>query len=102
MTYEIKNATVRDESQTGYARKTATENVYVGMGMVSVNGVERHLCWGLGGTNYCKNMEYINSTVTRFDAHAGLYNGKIINCNVSGVMITGYGDLIIEDSNLNL
>ena len=101
VTFEIKNATVRDETQTGYARKTATENVYVGMSMVNVNGVERHLCWGLGGTNYCKNMEYINSTVTRYDAHAGLYNGKIINCNVSGVMITGYGDLIVEDCNLN-
>ena len=59
---------------------------------------EIRMCWGLGGTNYCKNMEYLNSQISRFDAHAGLYNGKIINSNINFVALTGYGDFIMEDS----
>ena len=98
-TYELKNATAYDENARGHAVRTTKENTHVGMGFVDINGQVRRLCWGLGGTNYCKNMEYINSTLTRFDAHAGLYNGKIINCNITGMMLTGYGDLIVEDTN---
>jgi len=57
------------------------------------------LHWGIGGTNYCKNMEYIDSQISRFDAHAGLYNGKLIRTNVNGLELTGVGDLIMEDVN---
>ena len=53
--------------------------------------------WGIGGTNYCKNMEYIGSQISRFDAHAGLYNGKIIDTKINGMELTGVGDLIIEN-----
>ena len=56
--------------------------------------------WGCGGTNFCKNLEYINSRMSRFDAHEGLYHGKIINSEVSGMEITGYGNMIIENSRL--
>ena len=66
------------------------------------NGVDQTLKygmhWGIGGTNYCKNMEYINSKISRFDAHAGLYNGKIIGTSINGMELTGVGDLIIEDT----
>jgi len=97
-TYEIKNATVYDENAIGRARK-ASKDAVAAMGSADVNGIKRRLCWGLGGTNFCKNMEYINSTVTRFDAHAGLYNGKIINCNISGIELTGVGELSFENCN---
>ena len=64
-------------------------------------GTSSHkICWGLGGSNYCKNIEYIGSTLSRFDAHAGLYNGKIINSTINGMEITGYGDLILENVEL--
>ena len=98
VTFEIKNATVRDESCRGFARRLEG-NTTVGEGYANVNGVTRRLCWGIGGTNFCKNMEYINSTLTRYDAHAGLYNGKIVNCNVSGLELTGVGELLIENTN---
>ena len=97
-TYEMKNATVYDANATGRAVKTDPD-AYAGMGWVTVNGTKKRLCWGIGGTNYCKNMEYLNSTLTRFDAHAGLYHGKVINCNISGMELTGVGDFILEDSN---
>ena len=56
-------------------------------------------CWGVGGTNYCKNMNYINSKLSRFDAHCGLYNGKVIGSDVTFFAITGKGDFIVEDVN---
>ncbi|MBE6644313.1 MAG: hypothetical protein E7612_02915 [Ruminococcaceae bacterium] len=96
-TYEMKDATVFDKSCTGNARP-ASKDVIAGMGYVDVKGVTKPILWGIGGTNYCKNMEYLNSTLTRFDAHAGLYHGKIINCNISGMELTGVGNFILEDS----
>ena len=56
--------------------------------------------WGIGGTNYCKNMEYLNSKLSRFDAHAGLYNGKVINSEVNVLALTGMGDFEIKDTKL--
>ena len=98
VTYEVKNATEYDENAIGHARKTSKE-ARVGMGTIDVNGKAEGFFWGLGGTNYCKNMEYRNSTITRFDAHAGLYNGKVHNCNISALELTGYGDFEFSDCN---
>ena len=56
------------------------------------------ICWGIGGTNYCKNMEYINSVLSRFDAHCGLYNGKVIGSTVTFVSLVGKGEFIFENS----
>ena len=53
--------------------------------------------WGIGGTNFCKNMEYVNCKLSRFDAHQGLYNGKMIGCTMNFMELTGKGELIIED-----
>lgn len=56
-----------------------------------------NICWGLGGTNYCKEMVYEDSTLSRFDAHCGLYNGKIINSTISGLEIIGRGTLLLDN-----
>ena len=57
----------------------------------------RH-CWGIGGTNFCKNMNYWNSRLSRFDAHCGLYNGSIINCEMTFFSLIGKGDFLIKDT----
>ncbi len=57
--------------------------------------------WGIGGTNFCKNMEYYNCKLSRFDAHQGLYNGKIVNCKINFMELTGKGDLLIENVDWN-
>ena len=67
------------------------------MASVTVNGKTIGLYWGLGGTNYCKNMQYLNSKISRFDAHQGLYHGKIINTEINDMELIGVGELIIED-----
>ena len=98
VTYEIKDATAYDENAIGHATKTSKDAI-AAMGSTVVNGVKKSLCWGLGGTNYCKNMHFVNSTLTRYDAHAGLYNGRIANCNISGMELTGVGKLTVENTN---
>ena len=98
VTFEIKNATEYDKNAVGYARK-ADDNAIMGMGWADVKGEKRRLCWGLAGTNFCKNLEYLNSTITRLDAHQGLYTGKVSNCNISCMALTGYGDFTVEDTN---
>ena len=62
------------------------------------NGIDARMHWGVGGTNYCKNMEYIGCTLTRYDAHQGLANGKIIDSTVVAIALTGYGNMYIENS----
>jgi len=84
---------------TEYVDGAVTNLSYVKMQSDSGTGSTLALHWGIGGTNYCKNMEYIDSQISRFDAHAGLYNGKIINTNINGMELTGVGDLIIENVN---
>ena len=56
--------------------------------------------WGAAGTNYCKNYVYLDSAISRYDAHAGLYNGAIINTDIQGVEIVGWGEFNIENSNM--
>ena len=57
-------------------------------------------CWGIMGSNYCKNITYDGCKLTRFDAHCGTYNGTIINSDVCMLAIIGGGTLRIENSNV--
>lgn len=78
--------------EPGAYTSMSTVQVYDNDGVLKDVG----MCWGIGGTNYCKNMEYISSQLSRFDAHQGLYNGKVIDSKVNYLALTGYGDMIIE------
>ena len=86
-----------DEDYVIRAAMETTLNALPSMASVEVNGKSLKMHWGIGGTNYCKNMEYIGSTLSRFDAHAGLYNGKVIDSTVNYLAITGNGDFIVEN-----
>ncbi len=57
-------------------------------------------CWGAMGSNFCKNMNYIDSVISRYDAHQGLYNGKIIGSTINDIEIVGNGTMIIEDTDI--
>ena len=67
---------------------------------ITINGSSKSMrhCWGIGGTNFCKNMSYQNSRLSRFDAHQGLYNGSIINCEMTFFSLIGKGDFLIKDT----
>ena len=56
--------------------------------------------WGIMGSNGCKNLVYDGCTLSRFDAHAGLVDGKIINSKVGKISVTGGGELLIENTEI--
>ena len=67
-------------------------------GYVNVNGKSLAICWGAGASNYCKNLEYIDTQLSRLDAHAGVYNAKLIGCEITGIELCGWGTFIMEDT----
>ena len=56
--------------------------------------------WGVAGTNYCKNLIYDSCKLTRYDAHRGVVNGAIKNCEVSSIRLIGGGDMLIENTKI--
>ena len=54
-------------------------------------------CWGISGTNYCKNLEWINCVLSRYDAHCGVLNGKVIGTTINFFALIGKGDFLIEN-----
>lgn len=56
--------------------------------------------WGIGGSSYCKNIEWYDCMMTRFDAHAGLYNGYIKDSTVARIYLIGGGTMIVEDTEI--
>ncbi len=84
-------------TQSNFIMKNeAGEDVY-SMAISPLTGTR--YCWGIGGTNFCKNMEYIGCTLSRFDAHQGLMNGKIIDTDINFIALTGKGKMQIENVN---
>ena len=55
-------------------------------------------CWWVMGSNYCKNITYDNCVLTRFDAHAGVYNATVKNSVTSSIRLTGGGTFLLENT----
>ncbi len=77
-----------------------TANAVLGMSFSTKNSKRVQMLWGVGGTNWCKNMEYRGCTLSRFDAHQGLYNGKIVDSTVNLIAIIGKGTMTVENTTL--
>ena len=58
-------------------------------------------CWGTMGGNNLKNFSYKNSRISRFDAHEGICNGSIIDSDVQAFEIGGWGNFVIENTNVH-
>ncbi len=56
--------------------------------------------WGIGGSSFCKNLVYDGCMLTRYDAHAGVYNGKIVNSTIVMLNLIGGGDMIVENTTI--
>ena len=84
-------------TQSNFIMKDEAGNDVYSMSISPLTGTR--YCWGIGGTNFCKNMEYIGCTLSRFDAHQGLMNGKIIDTNINFIALTGKGKMQIENVN---
>ncbi len=79
-----------------YYKNCRQSNFFYPNGMPSLNEVT----WGIMGSNYCKNITYDSCLLTRFDAHAGIYNGKVINSEIIYLRLTGGGKFTIKDSTI--
>ena len=89
-----------DEEHRVHSAPEGTPGALTSMSGYTVRGHALMLHWGCGGTNFCKNMEYIDCTLSRFDAHCGLYHGKIVNSTLNGLEVVGCGNLVFENSRL--
>ena len=56
--------------------------------------------WGIGGSSFCKNLVFDGCMLTRYDAHAGVYNGKILNSTIVMINLIGGGDMLIENTEI--
>lgn len=64
-----------------------------------VEGLAVKVIWGICETDFCKNMEYHGCKLSRFDAHMGIYNGRLIDTSVNILALTGKGTMTIENVN---
>ena len=53
-------------------------------------------CWGVMGSNYCKNLSFNGCRLTRFDAHCGVYNAEMIDCEVALIRLIGGGAFTLD------
>jgi len=54
--------------------------------------------WGVMCSDYCKNLFMDGCKLSRFDAHMGVYNATITNCDIGQhISVTGGGLLKIEN-----
>jgi hypothetical protein len=56
--------------------------------------------WGVMGSSGNKNVQFINSKLTRFDAHNGVHNVRLIGSDIRMVRTNGSGDFIMQDCNM--
>jgi len=59
--------------------------------------------WGLMGTNFCKDMLLDGCRISRFDAHCGVHNVTMRDCEFGHVKmeVIGFGELLIERCKLH-
>ena len=56
--------------------------------------------WDIMGSSGCKNLSYVDSVLSRLDAHAGMYNAVIKNSVVANIALSGGGDMVVENSHV--
>ena len=56
--------------------------------------------WGIMGSNYSKNFTYDGCTLSRIDAHAGVYNVTVKNSKITYIKLIGGGKALIENTEI--
>ncbi len=67
---------------------------------VSCNHIQDSQRWGITGSNYTKDITYKNCVLNRIDAHSGVHNLNILDCQlgIHGIMVQGSGELNITNT----
>lgn len=87
-----------DENDEITPAKEGEPGAITSMYWIERGGQKIKLHWGIGESDFCKNVEYHGCTMSRFDAHEGLYNGKIIDSTVNYISLTGSGTVTVENT----
>ena len=62
------------------------------------NSITNNFYWGLMGSNFGRNIVYDGCYLSRFDAHCGVYNAKVMNSTIGfAINLTGDGDFYLEN-----
>lgn len=64
------------------------------------NDIKDRACWGIMGSNYCKNLVLDGCAFSRFDAHMGVTNATIRNSTLghAGINAIGTGTFTVENT----
>lgn len=67
----------------------------VQMNNVTSEDIDNTTKWGITGSNYTKDINYKNCILNRIDAHCGVYNLNVENCQIGayGINVVGGGEL---------
>ena len=67
---------------------------------VTCKNIEDSHRWGITGSNYTKDITYKNCILNRIDAHCGVHNLKIEDCQIGicGITVQGSGELNITNT----
>jgi hypothetical protein len=117
---QCANVIVRNTVVTGHKTyvKIGSAGVPVAMGSYDINAnralnvclvncrqsndIMDSKCWGVIGTNFCKNLTFDGCTLSRFDAHQGVTNATIRNSTLGymGIRLTGTGTFLVENTTI--
>ena len=95
--YNANNTTFINCTQSNYYTRHSTD--YNGGPDSMVTNLS--LCWGIMGSNDCKNLNFDECMLTRFDAHHGVYNATIKNSMIGVVRLIGGGTFTLDNVTLN-
>ena len=68
------------------------------IGCTQANDIDDSRLWGVMTSNFCKNLLYEDCTLSRFDAHQGLFNGIVRRSRLRMINLIGGGTFRLEDS----
>lgn len=66
------------------------------------NSIHDNRYWGIMGSNFCKNLVLDGCSLSRFDAHQGVYNATIRNSTIGhmGILAIGGGTLLVDNTTI--
>jgi hypothetical protein len=68
-----------------------------------LNDINDTQYWGIMNSNRAKNLKFIDSSLSRFDAHEGFWNGEFINTTFGRyINVIGGGHLLIDGCTRNV
>ena len=68
--------------------------------VTQINDIMDTALWGVMGTNFCKSLLLEKCRISRFDAHQGVTNAIIRDCELGhmGINAIGFGTFLIENT----